>query len=113
MKIHVTGSRSSRSARHVLVLSFSLLYSKPLFMLSFLLGQCHLAGEILVSSKLHHLPPHLREVCTILAAGLARLRRRTAEDLARDAALAGENGESSLHFTAHQSGHAVPKRRPA
>ena len=63
--------------------------------------------------RLDHLPPHLREVCTILAAGLVRLRRRTAEDLARDAALGGENGESSLHFTAQPSGHAVPKRRPA
>ena len=28
-----------------------------------------------------HLPPHLREVCALLAAGLLRLRSRTAEEL--------------------------------
>lgn len=50
--------------------------------------------------QLHHLPPHLREVCTILAAGLVRLRSRTAEDIACDAAA---KRESSLHFTARQS----------
>jgi hypothetical protein len=55
-----------------------------------------------------HLPPHLREVCTLLAAGLVRLRRHTAEDIARDAEQAHGPGESSLHFTAHQSGHATP-----
>ena len=53
-----------------------------------------------------HLPPHLRELCTILAAGLVRLRRRTAEDFARDAAQAATDEESSLHFTADQSMHA-------
>ena len=53
-----------------------------------------------------HLPPHLREVCTILASGLLRLRQRTAEDLARDSANYADGRESSLHFTAHQSGHA-------
>jgi hypothetical protein len=57
------------------------------------------------------LPPHLREVCTILATGLVRLRRRTAEDLARDAARAGAGGESSLHYTAGQSVHANPRER--
>ncbi len=64
-----------------------------------------------------HLSPHLREVCALLAAGLLRLRGRTAEDLARDAALAAlharEPGESSLHSPADQSGHATPNRRPA
>ena len=60
------------------------------------------------------LPPHLREVCAILAAGLLRLRRRTAEDLARDVAQAGDPGESSLHFTGHQSVCANrTNRRPA
>ena len=53
-----------------------------------------------------HLPPHLRETCAILAAGLVRLRRHTAEELARDAAEAADQGESSLRFPAHQSGHA-------
>ena len=63
-------------------------------------------------SALLHLPPHLREVCTILAAGLVRLRRRIAEDFARDAEQAGGSGESSLHYAAHQSGHADPRERP-
>ena len=63
--------------------------------------------------ELRHLPPHLREVCTILAAGLVRLQRRTAEDFARDAAQAGGREESSLHYTARQSGHAdQTNRRP-
>ena len=61
-----------------------------------------------------HLTPHLRELCSILAAGIVRLRCRTAEDFARDAAQAGPDGESSLPFTAHQSGHAdAPSRRHA
>ncbi len=61
-----------------------------------------------------HLPPHLREVCDLLAAGLLRLCARTAEDLARDAALhARDLGESSLHSAGDRSGHATPKRRTA
>ncbi len=59
----------------------------------------------------HHLPPHLRELCSILACGTVRLRRRTAEELARDAAQPGADGETSLHFTSHQSGHADANRR--
>ena len=59
-----------------------------------------------------HLPPHLREVCALLAAGLVRLRRRTAEELAHDAAHGSGQAESSLHFTARQSGDADPKERP-
>ena len=58
-----------------------------------------------------HLKPHLRELCSILAGGIVRLRRRTAEELARDAALMGLDKETSLHFTADQSGHADAKRR--
>ena len=61
--------------------------------------------------ELRHLPPHLRELCSILAAGTVRLRRRTAEELARDAALPGPDGETSLHSSAHQSGHADTQRR--
>lgn len=53
-----------------------------------------------------HLPPHLREVCAILATGLVRLRRRTAEDFARDTEQAHGGRESSLRFSGHQSGHA-------
>ncbi len=59
------------------------------------------------------LPPNLREICTILAAGLLRLQRRTDEDFARDVAQASDPGETSLHFPGHQSGHANRRtRRP-
>ena len=51
----------------------------------------------------HHLPPHLRDVCDILARGLLRLRSRAAEDLARDTA---DRGERLLHFSATQRLHA-------
>jgi hypothetical protein len=61
--------------------------------------------------RLNHLPPHLREICAILAAGLVRLRRHTAEELATDAAWTGLEAESSLHFVANQSGHANPTPR--
>ena len=58
-----------------------------------------------------HLAPHLRELCSILAAGIVRLRCRTEQDLARNGAQPGPGGETSLHFTAHQSGHADANRR--
>jgi len=48
----------------------------------------------------HHLPPHLREVCSILAAGLLRLRSRAAEEAAREA-----SGESVVRL------HSVPGQR--
>ena len=58
-----------------------------------------------------HLPPHLREVCSILAAGLLRLRSRAAEEAAREAA---DGGERLLHFPALQRLHANrTNRRPA
>lgn len=60
---------------------------------------------------LMRLPPHLRELCSILADGIVRLRCRTAEELARDAGLPGPDGETLLHFTARQSGHADTTRR--
>ena len=58
-----------------------------------------------------HLPPHLREVCGILSAGLVRLRSRNAEDVERDADQARGAGEVRLHFTAHQRLHANPNRK--
>jgi hypothetical protein len=58
-----------------------------------------------------HLPPHLREVCTILAAGLVRLRSRDAEDDARDAEIGRGAGDIRLHSTAHQRLHANPNRK--
>ena len=67
------------------------------------------------------LPPHLREVCAILAAGLVRLRRRRQDR--RDAGEPGADGERSLHFTARPERscepgptgepHDPPPRRPA
>ena len=65
-----------------------------------------------LGTELLHLPPHLREVCAILATGLVRLRSRNAEDIAHDTKQAGVMGESSLHYTARQSGYAVPRDRP-
>ena len=47
-----------------------------------------------------HLPPHLREIRSILALGLLRLRSRTDDDIKRDLR---KHGESSLHFPAHPS----------
>ena len=58
-----------------------------------------------------HLPPHLREVCGILAAGLLRLRSRAAEEATREAA---DHGERLLHFPAPQRLYANrTNRRPA
>jgi len=60
----------------------------------------------------HYHPPHLQEVASLLGAALVRLRRHTAEGLARDAGWVGAEAESSLHFAAHQSVHAnsTPRR---
>ena len=63
------------------------------------------------AAELRHLPPHLREVCAILALGVVRLRRRTAEELARDAAQARGSGDVPLHSTARPSVHADPLER--
>ncbi|CAH0243020.1 hypothetical protein ROS9278_02944 [Roseomonas sp. CECT 9278] len=63
------------------------------------------------NAPLRQLPPHLREICDILARGLVRLRSRTADEFDRDRRT---GGESSLHFTAHQSVCANrPNRRSA
>jgi hypothetical protein len=56
-----------------------------------------------------HLLLHLREVCAILAAGLVRLRRHSAEDVARDADAARGRRDNSLRFVGYQSGHADPR----
>jgi hypothetical protein len=57
------------------------------------------------------LPPHLHEVCALLARGLLRLRSRTAEEFARDSAETDDHGDIHLHFIGHQRGHAKPKSR--
>ncbi len=51
------------------------------------------------TSPNQHLPPHLREVCDLLARGLLRLRSRSAEETAR---VAADRGERLLHFSAPQ-----------
>ncbi len=51
------------------------------------------------TSPNQHLPPHLREVCDLLARGLLRLRSRSAEETAR---VAADRGERLLHFSATQ-----------
>ena len=55
-----------------------------------------------------HLPPHLREVCDILARGLLRLRSR---DAAREALAPVDSREIRLHFQAPQRRYANPKRK--
>ncbi len=55
-----------------------------------------------------HLPPHLREVCLLLARGLARLRSRDAEGLAHQT---DDPGDNSLRDTAPQRRHANPISR--
>jgi hypothetical protein len=55
-----------------------------------------------------HLPPHLREICDILARGLLRLRSRGVPVEATDTA---DGRDIPLHFTAHQRRHATPKRK--
>jgi hypothetical protein len=55
-----------------------------------------------------HLPPHLREVCDILARGLLRLHSRAA---AREALAPVNSGDIRLHFTAPQRRYANPKRK--
>ena len=54
------------------------------------------------------LPPHLAEVCDILARGLLRLRSRTAEKSDDQPA---DQRERLLHFTADQRRHANPTKR--
>ena len=55
-----------------------------------------------------HLPPHLREVCDILARGLLRLRSRAAPP---EAPAPVDSGEIRLHFQAPQRRYANPKRK--
>ena len=54
------------------------------------------------------LPPHLREVCDIIARGLVRLRSRGAP---LESAETTDSRDIPLHFTAHQRRHANPKRK--
>jgi hypothetical protein len=53
-----------------------------------------------------HLPPHLREVCEILARGIVRLRSRSIAAIDPDAR---DGGEISLPQTPRQRRHANPE----
>ena len=74
---------------------------------------CHQRGvQKLSSTGINpHLPPHLREVCSLLAAGLVRLRSHDAEDRAGDASHGRGAGDIRLHSTARQRRHANPNRK--
>ncbi len=62
----------------------------------------------MLSQPNRHLPPHLQELCTLLARGLLRLRSRMAEEAARQT---DDPGDNSLRDPASQRGHANPKPR--
>ena len=53
-----------------------------------------------------HLPPHLAEVCDILARGLVRLHSRTREQTARLGQDQADDGEFRLHFHPPERRHA-------
>jgi hypothetical protein len=55
-----------------------------------------------------YLPPHLREVCDILARGLLRLQSRAAPP---ETSAPANTGEIRLHFQAPQRRYANPKRK--
>ena len=55
-----------------------------------------------------HLPPHLREVCDILARGLLRLRSRATPPVAPPKV---DTGDIRLHFQPPQRRYANPKRK--
>ena len=58
-----------------------------------------------------HGPPHLREICAILAQGILRLRSRIAAECASTSTEGRERGDIRLHSTARQRVHANPKRK--
>jgi hypothetical protein len=101
-----------REALFARLLFSSRQFAKRLFWLSKSAGQGNLACEPTMPSPssdpaaLQHLPPHLREVCDLLARGLLRLRSRAAEEAGRDAAA---TGDIRLHSTARQRRHANPE----
>jgi hypothetical protein len=55
-----------------------------------------------------YLPPHLREVCGILALGLLRLRSRVGQGTSPAPA---NTGDIRLHFQAPQRRYANPNRK--
>jgi hypothetical protein len=97
--------RPHHGQRGGLPLSASQLICRPV---AFWRGKRQLprCGRALTPKGMFLLPPHLREVCAILAAALVRLRRHTEAELSGEAAHTGDRGESFLHFLSDQSGHA-------
>lgn len=94
------------------LLSFSLDFERRMLVLAFCLGACDLAQTMRESPYLAHIPPHLREVCVVLAAGFVRLRRHTSDEVGDDLGQVGGEAEVLLHFRSDQSGHAeqIPRR---
>ena len=60
-----------------------------------------------------HLPPHLAEICDILARGLLRLRSRTVDEIASGAGATGCRVEFRLHSVPRQRVSASPTNRRA
>ena len=92
----------------VVVLSFSLCFSKRLFLLDLLLMRSDCIRTMLFHPNPSNLPAHLQELCDLLARGLFRLRSRDAEELARQT---DDQGDNSLRDTAPQRRHANPTSR--
>lgn len=88
------------------LLSFSMHYYKRLFWLVFLAGRCD--GTTMLRSANTHLPPHLQELCSILARGLLRLRSRTTETVSSETT---GTGDFCLHSSPRQRGHANPRQQ--
>ena len=70
------------------LLSFSMPFYKRLILLALLARQCHAATMLAQPNR--HLPPHLQELCAILARGLLRLRRRMTETVSPETTDVGE-----------------------
>ena len=70
-----------------------------------------LSGSNAIAANRMTVEERLVEACAILARGLVRLHSRAAVEIARDAAPAQHQRESSLHIPVPQRGHAKPKPR--
>ena len=110
--------RPSRIAKYepknVALLSFSLDFERRMLVLALWeKGDfTRIAQTMRESPYLAHIPPHLREVCVVLAAGFVRLRRHTSDEVGDDLGQVGGEAEVLLHFRSDQSGHAeqIPRR---
>ena len=58
-----------------------------------------------------HLPPHLAEICDILARGLVRLHSRARQQSARNGDDKAGDREFRLHFRSPERRHAKPSNR--